>query len=479
MLLIFAGAAQPITDTDFWWHLRTGQHIVKTKSIPHADIFSTIAFGKEWVAHEWLAEVVTYSIFRMLGLGGVIVVFSLILTTAFWITYERCRKRTGHPYFAVFAVLLGAVASISTWGVRPHIISLLFASIFISFLDRYSRREEMASIWWLAPLMVLWANMHAGYVLGLALIALTIVGLSVNRFLVPSDRQINDWRRVKLLCWLLIVCAALVMVNPNGARMYSYPFETFRSPAMMRYIEEWKSPNFHEARFQGLALLLLATFCALALSKKRARPSELLFVAFGAWATLRSARNVWFFALVAIPQLAEHSWIWVTSYGRWRWLTVAEKRDHSGTYSFKLIINVALLMLCTTLVILGVQRAIAKQPAIDAQEFPVAAIDFLRSQKLARPIFNEYDWGGYLIWTLYPEYRVYIDGRADVYGDQMVEEFLRAHDGKPGWRELLERDGIHTVLIRPDIPLASLLRIDTAWQKVFEDKQAVIFVRCL
>ena len=99
------------------------------------------------------------------------------------------------------------------------------------------------------------------------------------------------------------------------------------------------------------------------------------------------------------------------------------------------------------------------------------------SQNLPQPMFNDYGWGGYLIWKLYPDYRVYIDGRADVYGDAFMEEFLSAQSGQTGWRGPLDKYGIRTVLIKPDLALASLLREDAAWQNVFEDQQAVIFVR--
>jgi len=165
MLVIFTGAAQPITDPDFWWHLKTGQYIVETRSIPHTDIFSTLRFGSEWVTHEWLSEVFIYGVFRTLGYGGLIVVFSIVITAAFWIAYQRCRQLAGHPYVAGFALLLGAAATMPTWGVRPQMFSLLFASIFIIFLDRYSRRETMPSILWLAPLMILWVHLNAGFAL--------------------------------------------------------------------------------------------------------------------------------------------------------------------------------------------------------------------------------------------------------------------------------------------------------------------------
>src|ERR1041384_5589068 len=160
MLLIFASALRPITDPDFWWHLKTGEHIVAVKSIPRTDIFSTLRFGSEWVTHEWLSEVLMYVVFRFLGYGGLIVGFAAVITVAFWIAYRRCQSRTPHVFVAAFALLLATTATIPTWGARPQMFSLLFASVFLAILDKYYRGEDRRSIWWLVPLMTLWANMH-------------------------------------------------------------------------------------------------------------------------------------------------------------------------------------------------------------------------------------------------------------------------------------------------------------------------------
>lgn len=477
LLLIFSVSAQPISDPDFWWHLKTGEYIVENRSIPHTDIFSTLRLGSEWVTHEWLSEVFMYGVFRALGFGGLIVVFSLLITVAFGIAYQRCRQLARNRYVAGFALLLAAAATLPTWGVRPQMFSLLFASIFISFLDRYLRSEPMRSIWWLAPLMVLWVNLHAGFALGLVLIVLTIIGLLLDYLWLHQDSFPDLWRRVRRLCWLLIICVAGVCLNPNGPRIYSYPFETFSSYAMMQYIEEWRSPDFHNPQFQLLSLLFLATFSALTLSSKRVRPSQLLLLAATGWATLRSGRNVVFFSLVAMPLLAEHSWALISNHPWGSRFDVTENRDREGRPSRNLVFNVLLFGVALGVGALGVAYAVRRQPAVEAQEFPAAAINFIRQQKPPQPIFNEYTWGGYLIWKLYPDYRVYIDGRADVYGDKFVQDFLGIHDGNQAWRERLDTYGVRTVFVKPNVALASLLRQDDGWQKVFEDKQAVIFVR--
>ena len=104
-------------------------------------------------------------------------------------------------------------------------------------------------------------------------------------------------------------------------------------------------------------------------------------------------------------------------------------------------------------------------------------MEFLKSQRLPGPIYNRYGWGGYLIYQLYPEYRVYVDGRADVYGDAFFTEAMQTYDGLENWREPLDKYGVQTVIIDTDVALSSLLRSDNQWSKVYEDNQAVIFLR--
>jgi hypothetical protein len=326
--------------------------------------------------------------------------------------------------------------------------------------------------------MVVWVNMHAGFAFGPALIILTIAGLVLEGVLSRADSFGVIWRRVRPLMLVGLLCGAAIMVNPHGARMYMYPFETLKSHAMMKYIEEWLSPNFQELMFQPFILMIFATFSVLALSSRRLRLLDLFLLLATTAGGLRSARNIPFFVLVAMPLLVEHSWSWVTAQRWGQWLTRPEKLEVGSQAMLKTALNVVLLVsLPLGMVALRLQRSVANQSTAEAKVFPVAAVDFMRAQNPPQPIFNDYGWGGYLIWKLYPDYRVYIDGRADVYGDAFMEEFLSAQSGQKGWRGPLDKYGIRTVLIKPDLALASLLRQDEAWQNVFEDQQAIIFVR--
>jgi hypothetical protein len=479
MLLIFASAARPITDPDFWWHLRTGQYILETSSIPYSDIFSTVKFGSEWVTHEWLSEVLMYWIFQLSGYGGLIAFFGLIIAVSFWITYRRCEMRAPNPYIAGLVLMLGAAATIPTWGVRPQMFSMLFASFFLWMLEKYGERKNSRSIWLLIPAMVLWVNMHAGYAVGLALILVTIVGLALDGYILEKLSVVEIWQRTRQLFVLWVVAVAAVCINPNGPRMYSYPLETLRSGAMMRYIQEWRPPDFQDPTFLALLFLIIATFCVLAVSSKQARPSELLLLCGTAAVTLRSARNVPFFALVATPILAGHLWTWISPYvAASRSLSTDTRVLTSKASLIVIFVNVVLLIIApTTAAALRLRNATAMQSSTEARDYPTAAIEFLKTQNVTQPIYNEYHWGGYLIWRLYPQYRVFIDGRADVYGDHLMEEFFKVHDGTKSWREVLYRHQIQSVLVSPNTAIASLLRQDGDWQKVFEDEQAVVFVR--
>src|SRR5581483_4522056 len=116
-----------------------------------------------------------------------------------------------------------------------------------------------------------------------------------------------------------------------------------------------------------------------------------------------------------------------------------------------------------------------RQPSTEAEKYPEAAVTYVRQQRLAAPIFNYYDWGGYLIWKLYPTYRVYIDGRADVYGDTFIENFLDVYRASANWEKTLGDKDVQLVLIEPDAPLATALAASPNWAQVFADSQSVIY----
>src|SRR6185503_3618155 len=264
-------------------------------------------------------------------------------------------------------------------------------------------KPDTRRIWWLAPMMLLWVNLHAGWALGLALIGLYIVRAVLD----------GDLDHVRPLVIMLVVCTAVVPLNPNGFRMFSYPYETLTSTSMAAFIQEWASPDFHKTTYLPLAILLLSTFGAMALSPKRARLGEIFLVLVTALGALRSVRHIPIFSLFAAPVLAKHLWAIAKDRGWDKLLTGPETRPPG----FMLVVNVILLLAPLALGAFRIWHFATHQRNYATVRNPVAAVEFLKSQRLPGPIYNRYGWGGYLIYQLYPEYRVYIEGRADVYGD--------------------------------------------------------------
>jgi hypothetical protein len=463
-LLVFAAAVLQCAfiDPDLWWHLRAGQDIVANGAIPYTDIYSFTKSGAEWVAHEWLSEVLLYGIFRFAGWGGLVVVFSGVITLTIYLVYRRC---SGRPYAAAFSVLLAAAAASPLYGIRPQMLSFLLAAIYITVLERFAEDGRARRLFYLVPLMLLWVNLHAGYALGLGLIGLFAVSVAL------------DGKRERALSLLLVLlaCAAMAPLNPNGFRMFSYPIETLTSPSMAAYIEEWASPDFHRITFFPLAAMLFTLLGVLALSPRRVRAGTLFLLLVTGFGALRSARHIPIFGLIAAPVIARHLWELMLSRGWERWFVKPELPARG----LALVVNCLFLVAAVTAGAGRVWHFVTHQAVYEAVRYPRAAVDYIEQQRLPGPIYNQYGWGGYLIKRLYPEYRVYIDGRADVYGDAFMTEAMQTYDGREGWREPLDRLAVSTVLVAPDAPLASLLRNDSEWKKVYEDRQAVIFNRPL
>lgn len=459
LVFVLASRQASTLDPDLWWHLQTGKDIIATKSIPHVDPYSFTKTGAEWTTHEWLSEVLMYLLYRATGLSGLVIAFSAIISLALFVMY---RRTAGRPYVAALAVLLAAPASSPYFGIRPQMITFLLASIFIAVLDKFGHENKSRLLLWLPLLMLLWVNLHAGFALGLALIVLYLVSFVLD----------SRWTRLRPIALAGLACVIAVPINPNGFRIFLYPYQTLASPSMAALIEEWASPDFHLAIFLPLAALLFLTFGALALSPRRPSAGELLLLFITGFGALRSGRHVPIFALVAAPIFADHLWSLMKARGWDQWLP----RDAAATNG-KLLMNAVLLVAPLALAIISLWHFVSHEPAYIGKRNPVAAINFIEVQHLPAPIYNKYGWGGYLLFRLFPGYRVYVDGRADVYGDDFLFQMVKTYQGQPGWREPLDRYGIRTVLIEPDVPLANLLRDDNQWRKVYEDPQAVIFTR--
>lgn len=453
---LFAMAARNVDDPDIWWHLKTGQYIAEHKSVPHTDLFSFTRAGQPWVAHEWLTEFLLYAIQSTAGWSALIVLFAAILSAAFFLLYLRSGTAT---YIAGVATLWAALATAPLWGIRPQIVSLLLTSLWLLILERSENNPKL--LWWTLPLTLLWVNLHAGFALGLALSALFLAGQWLEQGL---GRSSQNGVRLRTGALVLLLDLLLVPINPNGLRMFSYPIETLRSTAMQDYIAEWASPNFHRAQYWPFLLLVLATFATLARSRQSVRPRDLLLLLTSLYAGLCSIRMIPLFVLIAMPLICKRLGDWPRSNSRLR-------RPQNWA---RLFLNGLIVLAMAVFAVVHTIQVIQRQPQVERQRFPARAVAFLRNQPQSGRIFNHYDWGGYLIWKLYPSTRVFIDGRADVYGQKLLDEFAETYQFRGNWRQNLRRWEVDTVIVPPDSPLATGLRNSHGWKVSYEDAQAVV-----
>jgi len=464
---LFTMAARSITAQDVWWHLRTGQLILQNHSLFHTDPYSFTRFGQPWINHEWLSEILLFGLYRVAGFGGLIVAFGVVISATLLLVFKRS---SGRPYLASLMTLWAAVASAPSWGVRPQMFSLLLASIFLVLLEASEQHPKL--LWWTAPLMLLWVNLHAGYPIGLAFIALFLMGEGLEAAIGGEPWQ-KSAPRLKRLAMAFGLCLALVVLNPNGVQIYWYPFETLRSAAMHRFIHEWFSPDFHDRTYLPLLLMLLALVAGLALLPRCPRLRTLLLLLATIPAALRSIRHIPILVLVLVPVLAELAQAGLQRSGANRLF----RTPLTGSASRTLAINFLVLFAFVTFTAIRVRQVVSQQAESEAKSFPTAAAAFLQQQHPPGPMMNHYNWGGYFIWKLYPQYRVFMDGRADVYGDALMIDFSDCYYLTDSWRKSLQSWDIQTVVLPPDAPLITALRSGPEWKQIYADPEAVILTK--
>jgi hypothetical protein len=472
---LFIMAARSVTDPDVWWHLRTGQLTIENHRVFHNDPYSFTRFDQPWVDHEWLSQIFIFVLYRVAGWGGLIAGFAAIIAAAYLLIFQRS---PGKPYVAAAVTVWGAVASIPSWGVRPQMLTLLLASIFLVLLERSYERPNL--LWWTPVLMLLWVNFHAGFAVGIAVLLLFLIGDGLDVAFGCAAAGTTTLQlsaaRFRRLALVTSICIAVVPLNPYGMQMYRYPFETLHSRAMLAYIGEWLSPDFHQARYLPTLFLMLSTLVLPALSPRRLRPRELLLLMVTTYAALRSVRHIPIYVLIVVPLVSGMIDGCLRAKGKTAFLSL---RPHPPTPP-KLIANAILLAGFLTFTVARLHYVIVHQPETEAKEFPLGAASFLINSPPAGPLLNHYNWGGYFIWKLSPLYKVYVDGRADLYGDTFMDEFATSYylKGK-AWQDPLNQWGIQTVVLPPDAPLILALQTMPGWQKVFSDSHSVVLTRAV
>ena len=484
-----------LNDAGIGWHIRTGQLILSTHEIPRVDPFST-QIRLEWFAWEWLYDIAVGKLETWCGLNGVVWLTAVLIAAAFAWVFRLAFKRGTNLVPALVLTLLAMSASMIHFLARPHVLSWLLALIWFWILDaRESEAPKSGRRVWLLPvLMLIWVNVHGGFLLGFVMLAIYWLG-SLWAWLSLKDSRIEEslqkiaaGKRTRDLTLVGLVSALASLVNPHGWRLHEHIYSYLTNRFFMDHIDEFQSPNFHGVAQKCFLLLLLISIAAIAASGKKLPLSHVLLAAFAIYAALYASRNIpvssILLVLIAGPLMPP--------------LGFARFSQKMGVIDSGLRGNLwPVLVSATTLLIATNGGRIGGSQWMgahfDPSRMPVAAVDFLRNQEAraivlhnplaaqiqqcrpqSAPFSTDY-WGGYLIYRLYPENKVVIDDRHDFYGEWRLRSYLMTMHVEPGWDKFLEWQAC--LLLPKNAPITQMLSVTPAWKTVYSDDVAVIFVR--
>ncbi len=449
-----------VADPDIWWHLRSAEWITEHNAIPHTEPFTSFAAGKPWAAYSWLFELLMLHVFQRLGLVG-IVVYSTAMLAGITFALHRLLRRLC-PDFSV-AVLLTLAATLSLgrlYTPRPWHCSILLLILELHVLYRARRDGEPAVLLWLPVLFALWANLHIQFVDGLLVLAAATAEALIRRRATKPATSV----RVLPLLGTLVASVLAVCVNPYGWHLYQEAYALAAQPGVMNHVTELQAIPFRALPDFGVLLLALGAAASFGWERRVSLFEGFMF-ALACWLAFRSQRDVWVLAVVASAVLA-------SCLGRMQAEAVPARArpttpllDALGCVGTALLIGVGFRVLHLNNYRLADDLA---------KDMPVEAVAAVRAKGYAGPLFNDYAWGGYLMWSL--RLPVSLDGRAALAGDERLDRYLATWGAEPSWKTDQDLAAAGLVIGPVKAPLVQLLRLDPRFQLAYEDSLAAVFI---
>jgi hypothetical protein len=471
-VLAFNADQSLLSDGDTGYHIRTGELIIQTRQIPALDPYSFHHPPLKWIAHEWLSEVIMAAVFRQLGLTGVVLLFVLVLALTHWLLYRTLRIRSDDILLCSIVTLLATATSSTHWLARPHAFSLLLTVVYCHVLGRFQNHTGKA-LAFLPVMMLFWANLHGGFIIGLILTAIYLGGNLFYALTSNLEERGVHAHKVKKLSVTLILAIGACLINPTGPEILWFPFQVSSNRFLMDSVTEFLSPNFHDAL--PFKYMLLFTIGALALARRTLNVIELLLVLLVSYMALYSARHVSLFAIVVAPILLSSSESIVHRLPDR--IAAVYKNRVRNLKEVDSNLKGCLWPIVSILLIAGLAVTGRLQYRFSEKVFPVKAVEFLNEEPITGNMFNNDEFGDYLIFAAWPAYRVFMDGRSDMYGEKLVSAYFRAAQAQRGWKEVFEKFDITWVFFDTESPLTAALQEQKDWQAIYSDQVATIFVK--
>ena len=469
--LVYCFVPQSIADPDIWWHLRNAERQVGSLSFIVKDAYSFTANGAPWMNHEWLAELPYYLGWRLLGPRGLYLVMlgaiEVILLGVFYLAYSKSHRVWTAMRVSITAALLATVS----FDPRTLLFGWICLVAELMILDRFSQDER--PVWALPLLFLVWVNTHGSWLIGMVLLAVFLVCGSFNVSVGAIENTAwSPAQRRKLIVSFCLSVAALFL-NPYGWRLVFYPFNlAFRQKLNIANVEEWRTLDFHSPRGHLLLVCLALLFLFQLIRRRTWAPYELAFLFIGVYASFTYSRFLFLAAILVLPLMAKDvPWADELRGGR----SAASGTGRNRTGRNRPWLNAAILLVLLALLALRFPSQ-AKLTHSSQANFPEHALPYLSDFHPQGNVFNEYLWGGFLIWHT-RQIPVFIDSRVDIFEYSGVfRDYLDAIRLK-NTVAILDKYSIRYVLFEKDTPLVYFLQHTTTWKVDYEDQTTILLER--
>lgn len=461
-------------DGDLPRHILNGQLILQERQVATTDIFSFRTTGYPSFPHEWLTQVAFALVYGWLDLDGIVLLTALVITLTWGLVFRRAMRSSSSLLIALILVGLGIAASQIHVLPRPHILSYLLTVIWISLLENVV--EGRGRLWWILPaVMLLWVNLHGMFMFGLLILTIYLIG----NFLDEPSRAWFTASRTRSLALAGILSFLATLTSPSGPRIWEAITSLGSNAYITSRIPEYQSPDFHMPETWPFVALLLLTLIGLGRLTEKISWTETLLVSAFAGFALYSSRMIPIFALVVTPIAVKVMTNWLRiEYPRARLWTIDANLQKTNSLSNGLIWIVASILLVAIILRSGTTiDPEGRGNRFDERFFPVAAVTWLEDQPEIGRMFNEFDWGGYLLLSLWPDHQIFMDGHTHIYGETLTREYERVISRSPGWEDILDKYQVQWVIIRKNAPLVPALLALGNWELAYEDTTAAILIR--
>ncbi len=454
-----------VLDLDIWWHLKVGDWIVQHLAVPHTGLFSWTAADRPWVAYSWAYEVLMSRAYAWFGLLGIGLYGTLLTLGVTYFIYWMARRLSGRFWLACVLAVVACSAFLFNLMPRPVFFSMMLFSVTLTLVLEAQRAGRVQALYWLPLIFLLWANLHIQFIYGLFVVGLL---LATNLALRLAARLGSEpaWLLppnlpTATLAAIFAACLIATCVGPYSYHLYQVILQYAQAKVPYRMIRELQPINFRAGSHYVQLLLMAFAFFAVG-RRRKVDLFKLALLSIAGVVAFRTMRDAWFICIPAAACIADALAGETASEAQETWL------ENAGV---AVVVALSLLLFTgsTNFNPRGLDRAISGF-------LPVDAVNYLRKNPAPGPLYNTLDWGGFLTWYM-PNYPVAIDGRTDLYGDELDEQFFTTANGAPSYINDAYLNQAGVVILQKSNNLVGILEADPRFQLVYEDRLAAVFVR--